>query len=83
MKREDVFAELTAIFRDNFDDESIELSEDTSSADIDEWDSMEQVNLVVIIQEKFKIKFNIEEVNAMKNVGEMVNYILLKVNKAL
>lgn len=83
MKREDVFAELTAIFRDNFDDDSIELSEDTSSADIDEWDSMEQVNLVVIIQEKFKIKFNIEEVNAMKNVGEMVNYILLKVNKAL
>lgn len=78
MKREEVFTELTNIFRDNFEDDTIELSDDTSADDIEGWDSMEQVNLIVIIQEKFKIKFNIDEVNAMKNVGEMVDYILEK-----
>lgn len=80
MKREEVFTELTNIFRDNFEDDTIELSDDTSADDIEGWDSMEQVNLIVIIQEKFKIKFNIDEVNAMKNVGEMVDYILQKIS---
>jgi len=80
MEREEVFAKLTDIFRDNFDDDSIELTEETSSADIDGWDSMEQVSLVVIIQDKFKINFNIEEVNAMKNVGEMADFILQKIS---
>ncbi len=79
MEREEVFAKLTDIFRDNFDDDSIELTEETSSADIEGWDSMEQVSLVVIIQDKFKINFNIEEVNAMKNVGEMADFILQKI----
>lgn len=83
MNRDEVFAELTDIFRNNFDDDSIELSDDTASADIEGWDSMEQVNLLVIIQERFKIKFNIEQINAMKNVGEMANYILQKVNESL
>lgn len=80
MKREEVFTELTNIFRDNFEDDTIELSDDTSADDIEGWDSMEQVNLIVIIQEKFKIIFNIDEVNAMKNVGEMVDYILQKIS---
>lgn len=83
MNRDEVFAELTDIFRNNFDDDSIELSDDTASADIEGWDSMEQVNLLVIIQERFQIKFNIEQINAMKNVGEMANYILQKVNESL
>lgn len=80
MEREEVFSKLTDIFRDNFDDDTIELSDGTSADDIDGWDSMEQVNLLVIIQEKFKITFNINEVNAMKNVGEMADYILQKIN---
>ncbi len=79
MTREKIFEKLTTIFRNNFDDEDITLSEDTSSVDIEDWDSLEQINLVVTIQDEFKIKFNIEEVNAMKNVGEMVDFILKKI----
>ena len=78
MKREEVFEKLNLIFRDNFDDEEICLTEETSSADIEDWDSLEQINLVVAIQDTFGIKFNIEEVNAMRNVGEMVDFILKK-----
>lgn len=78
MKREEVFERLNTIFRNNFDDEGIVLSDDTSSADIEDWDSLEQINLIVAIQSEFDVKFNIEEVNAMKNVGEMVDFILEK-----
>lgn len=81
MSREEVFEKLNGIFRNNFDNESITLTDDTSSADIEGWDSLEQVNLVVTIQDEFKIKFNIEEVNAMKNVGEMVDFILKKLGE--
>ena len=78
MTREAVFEKLNEIFRNNFDDDDIDLKEETSSADISDWDSLEQINLVVAIQDSFKVKFNIDEVNAMKNVGEMVDFILEK-----
>ena len=63
MTREAVFKKLNEIFRNNFDDDDIELMDETSSADIDDWDSLEQINLVVAIQDAFNIKFNIDEVN--------------------
>lgn len=79
MTREKVFEKLNAIFRNNFDDEEINLSDDTSPADIQDWDSLEQINLIVTIQDEFKVKFNIDEVNAMKNVRDMVDFIIEKI----
>ncbi len=81
MEREEVFQKLTEIFRNNFDDERICLSDSTSAQDIEDWDSLEQVNLVVAIQSEFKIRFQLDEVNAMRNVGEMVDGILSKVGE--
>ena len=78
MTREAVFEKLNTIFRDNFDDDEICLTDATSAEDIEDWDSLEQINLVVAIQDAFGIKFNIDEVNAMKNVGEMADAILAK-----
>lgn len=78
MTRKDVYEKLNVIFRNNFDDEDIVLNDETSSVDIEDWDSLEQINLIVSIQDVFKIKFNIDEVNAMNNVGEMVSFILEK-----
>ena len=82
MSRAEVFEILNEIFRDNFDDESIDLKDETSAEDIEDWDSLEQINLIVVIQDRFGIHFNIEEVNAMQNVGEMVDFILKKVEQA-
>jgi len=79
MTREDVYGKLNTIFRNNFDDEDITLADETSSADIEEWDSLEQIQLVVAIQDEFHVKFNINEVNAMRNVGEMVDFIMKKI----
>lgn len=72
---EKIYEELNEIFRDIFDDDSIELTPETNSDDIEDWDSLEHINLVVAIEKKFNIKFSMDEVTGMKNVGEMVEII--------
>ena len=72
---EKIYEELNEIFRDIFDDDSIELTPETNSDDIEDWDSLEHINLVVAIEKKFNIKFSMDEVTGMKNVGEMVQII--------
>ena len=78
MTREEVFETLTEIFQDVFDDE-IELTDATTADDIEDWDSLEQINLVVACEKKFNVKFDMKEIQALKNVGEMVDTILSKV----
>ena len=63
MTREAIFEELTEIFRDIFDDEEIELTDETTADDIEDWDSLEHVNLIVAIEDDFGINFNIGEIN--------------------
>ena len=76
MSREEVYEQLNKIFKDVFDDEDIIVSDKTTSDDIEDWASLEHINLVVAIEKKFNIKFNMSEVNNMNNVGEMVDVIL-------
>ena len=79
MKREQVFKELTEIFWDVFDDEDIVLTDSTNADDIEDWDSLEQINLVAACEKKFQVKFDMKEIQMLKNVGEMVDTILAKV----
>ena len=76
MTREDIFETLTEVFRDVFDDESIEIDDDTTSDDIDDWDSLEHINLIAAVEMEFGIKFNMGQIVTMKNVGEMVDTII-------
>ena len=76
MTREEIFNRLNNVFQTVFDDESIVVQEDTSSGDIDGWDSLEHINLIVAVEHEFGIKFNMGEVTTMKNVGDMVNIIM-------
>lgn len=79
MSREEVYTVLNEIFRDIFDDESLVVDATTTAADIEDWDSLEHINLVVAIEKKFQIKFNMGEVNTFKNVGDMVEIIMTKI----
>lgn len=79
MQEQEVYAKLNEIFQDVFDDESIELTAQTSAADIEEWDSLAQISIVVAVQDEFGIKLNVGEATALHNVGEMVNLILSKI----
>ena len=81
MTREQIMKELNDIFIANFDDEDIVLTDETTSADIEYWDSLEQINIIMACEKKWNLKFNIQEVNKMKNVGEMVDMILEKVSE--
>ena len=58
-----------------FDDETIEVNDDTTSEDIDDWDSFEHINLIVAVEEEFSIKIPMGKVVTMKNVGEMADII--------
>ena len=78
MEREEIFKGLTEIFRTVFDDESLTINDATTSSDIEDWDSLEQINLIVGIEKKFNIKFKLEEVSNLANVGAMVDLIAAK-----
>jgi acyl carrier protein len=79
MTKEEIYAQLDEVFQDVFDDEEIHVNAETTANDIEDWDSLEHINLVVAIEAKFGIKFNMNEVVSFKNVGEMVDVILQRV----
>ena len=67
---------MVAVFREVFDDDSIEINDETVADDVDGWDSFEHINLVVAIEDEFAFKIPMGKVVTMKNVGEMVDIIL-------
>lgn len=78
MTREYVYEKMNEIFRNVFDDESITLNDETNAEDIEDWDSLEQINLIVAIENEFEMMFDMAEVADLANVGEMVDLILSK-----
>ncbi|WP_270465091.1 MULTISPECIES: acyl carrier protein [Fusobacterium] len=75
----DILQKLEVIFRDVFDDEDIVLTNETTANDIEDWDSLAQINLLIAIKKEFKINFDLEEVSKYKNVGDIINAIKEKV----
>lgn len=80
MTREAAYEKLNEVFRDVFDDEEIVVNDATTSKDIEDWDSLEHINLVSAVEQAFGIKFSMGQVVTMKNVGEMVDIILGQVD---
>lgn len=80
MSRDEILIALNEIFITNFDDESIILTDHTTADDIEYWDSLEQINIIMACEKRWGLRFNLEEINKMKNVGEMVDMITEKVN---
>jgi len=76
MTREAVYEKLNEVFQDVFDDDSITVNDETTAADIEDWDSLEHIHLVSAIEKTFGLKFTMAQVVEMKNVGEMVDVIL-------
>lgn len=76
VSREEVFERVTDIFRDVFDDDELVISDSTNSEDIEDWDSLEHIQLIIGMEKEFKVKFDIKTVNSLENVGQMVDLIL-------
>ena len=78
MDKNQIMGEVQEIFRDVLDNEDIELTADTVADDIEEWDSLSHIQLIVAIEKHFKVKFTSKEILSWKNVGEMVDCISTK-----
>jgi len=80
MTRESIYEKINEVFQDVFDDDSITVNAETTADDIEDWDSLEHINLVSAVEKVFGVKFTMAQVVGMKNVGEMVDIILAAIS---
>lgn len=73
-----IYAKLSEIFHDVFDDESIVVRPQLTADEVHEWDSLAHVRLVLAVEKKFGLKFSAAEVGRLKNVGEFASLIQAK-----
>ena len=78
MEKSQILDEVQAIFREVLDNEEIVLANETTADDIEEWDSLTHIQLIVAIEKHFKIKFTSKEILSWQNVGEMIDCIANK-----
>lgn len=81
MTKTEIYQKLTNIFMDVLDDDTIVLDENTTSNDVDGWDSFAHINIIAAIENDFSIKVPVSKTLAMKNVGEMVDFIMTSIGK--
>jgi acyl carrier protein len=79
MGRNELLSEIQTIFHDILDDDSIILKDETTAADVEGWDSLTHIQLIVAIEKHFKVKFTSKEILSWKNVGEMLDCMEQKV----
>ena len=83
MTRQQIFEAVQEIFQDVFDDEALVITDETNADDIEDWDSLEHITLIVAMEKEFKMKFDIKEVNKLENVGGMIDLIKRKLDEGL
>jgi acyl carrier protein len=72
MDEPQIYVRLTEIFGDVFDEDSIEVTPELSAKDVDGWDSLTHIRLILTIEKAFKIKFSTSEIGKLENVGDLV-----------
>lgn len=75
MESEAVYSKLSDVFHDVFDDDEIILSPQLSADDVDGWDSLKHVRLLLTVERTFRIKFSTSEIGRLKNVGDLAALI--------
>lgn len=75
MNTTEIMSECNKIFIDQLDNDSIVLKRETTANDVEEWDSLTHIQLVVAIEKHFKIRFTTAEIQSFKNVGDMCDHI--------
>ncbi|HEV2618845.1 MAG TPA: acyl carrier protein [Acidobacteriaceae bacterium] len=78
MQTEEIYAQLTGILRDIFDDETLVATPGLTAVDVAEWDSFNHINLIVAVETRFKIKFQTAELEQMHTVGHLADLIQVK-----
>jgi acyl carrier protein len=76
MNRDEVFNRMQDVFRDVFDDDSIVLRPQTTSADVPGWDSLAQIKIIISCEQALGVRLKPREINALENVDEMVDHLM-------
>ena len=76
MSRGEILAKLTAVFRDVFDDDDLILTEATTRDDVEGWDSLANINIVVSIEDEFNISFSMDNIVDIKTVGDLADVVM-------
>jgi acyl carrier protein len=75
MNETHIYARLTEIFQDVLDDDSISLTPELTAKDVDGWDSLTHIRLMLTVERAFKTKFSTSEIGKLNNVGDLVALI--------
>jgi acyl carrier protein len=78
MERNEILKQVNAIFVDILDNESLVLTDSTTANDVEDWDSLTHIHLVVAIEKGFAIRFSSQEIQSWNNIGELVDCIASK-----
>ena len=80
MESSEIYRKLRDIFHEVFDDESIELKPDLAAKDVDGWDSITNIRLMLTVQKAFKVKFSTSEIGTLKDVADLAALIQKRAN---
>lgn len=80
MEYEEMFSRVEGVFRDIFDDEQLAITRETVADDLEDWDSLNHINLVTALESEFAIRFALGELQGLKNVGDMLDLVQQKIS---
>lgn len=75
MENKEILKTLNDIFNDIFDDDLLILTSNTTAEDIEEWDSLNQIKLIIECERAFNIRLKSRDINILDNIGEMVEHL--------
>ena len=75
MQHDAILRALTVIFQEIFDDDDISLKRETTALDIEEWDSLNQIKIIIACEKTFDVQLKPREISAMENIGDMVDHL--------
>lgn len=78
MENKEILNQIQEIFRDQLDNESLILTPETTANDVEEWDSLTHIVLVVAVEKHFKIRFASNEILSWNNISDMIASIIKK-----
>jgi len=80
MENREILSVLIDVFKEVFDDEELVLTRETTADDIEEWDSLNQIKLIVESERAFNIRLKSRDINILENIGEMVDHLSKVIN---
>jgi acyl carrier protein len=75
MDEPEIYSRLTEVFENVFDDDSIQVTPELTAKDVDGWDSLTHIRLILTVEKAFKVKFSTSEIGKLEKVGDLVGLI--------